>query len=147
MLLLSSMGVYMMLSIMEVDPSWSLKLAKKHCQSSDWIYIDTTPFYAMMRFSGAALGLSLSGFLTMDVFTSPSSSTKMATLLVGLGLGQVANLVHKNIPREPLNNFYVMEFLLNMVYVIIVVKCYQLLFSFNICGNQRLNNKKKSSYS
>ena len=71
----------------------------------------------MPRFSGAALGLSLSGFLTMDVFTSPSSSTKMATLFVGLGLGQVANLVHKNIPREPLNNFYVMEFLLNIIKV------------------------------
>ena len=46
-------------------------------QNSEWIYIDTTPFYAMARFTGAALGLALSGFLTMDVFKSPSTKTKV----------------------------------------------------------------------
>ena len=26
-------------------------------QNKDWIHVDTTPLYAMVRFSGAALGL------------------------------------------------------------------------------------------
>ena len=55
-------------------------LNHKYFQNSDWIYIDTTPFYTMARFTGAALGLAISGFLTMDVFKSPSLRTKVSSL-------------------------------------------------------------------
>jgi len=146
MLFVTSMSVYLGLSWTGHDANWSIQLAQKHCQNPDWIYIDTTPFYGMMRFTGSALGLSISGFLTMDVFTTPSTLTKMTAMVMGLGLGQIAHFVHMNIPREPLYTFYFFEIILNTVYVILVVKCYQLLFSYNICGNQRANSKKKSCY-
>ena len=84
----------------------------------------------------------MSGFLTMDVFSSPSLLTKLTTLVAGLGLGQLAQLVHKNIPREPLHQFYLAEFLLNAFYIIVVVKTFQLLLSSNFCGNQKTNRKK-----
>ena len=32
----------------------SIRLAQKHCKDPSWIYIDTTPFYAMVRFSGGS---------------------------------------------------------------------------------------------
>ena len=144
-LISSSLGVYQTLIRLGHDPNWSLALAERHCRNSNWIWIDTTPFYSMMRFSGAALGLSMSGFLTMDVFTSPSVLTKLSTLAIGLGLGQAAQIVHKNIPRQPLNHFYLYEFLLNAFYVIIVVKTFQILSSYNFCGNQK-TNRKKSQY-
>ena len=78
MLVLSSLALYSGLESLGRDPAWSLRLAQTHCQNTDWIYIDTTPFYAMARFSGSALGLALSGFLTMDVFKSPSPRTKVS---------------------------------------------------------------------
>ena len=34
----------------------SIQLARKHCKDPSWIYIDTTPFYAMVRFSGSWSG-------------------------------------------------------------------------------------------
>ena len=81
----------------------------------------------------------------MDVFSSPRILTKMTSLFVGLGLGQLAHLAHKNIPRQPLNHFYLLEFLLNAFYVIVVVKAFQILSSYNFCGNQK-TNRKKSQY-
>ena len=82
MLLLSSMGVYMMLSIIEVDPSWSLKLAKKHCQSSNRIYIDTTPFYAKVLRSCSwsfSLWLPDHGCIHLSVLFNQVSNTVCAS--------------------------------------------------------------------
>ena len=36
----------------------SIRLAQKHCKDPSWIYIDTTPFYAMVRFSGGSQSTS-----------------------------------------------------------------------------------------
>ena len=48
-LLSSSLGLYVVLLRLGHNPDWSISLAKKHCNNPDWIHIDTTPFYAMMR--------------------------------------------------------------------------------------------------
>ena len=143
MLMVSSLGVYLALDTMGHDPAWSLALAQKHCQNKDWIYIDTTPLYALARFTGSALGLSLSGYLSMDVFNTPSLPTKMSAMMSGVILGQIFHAVHANIPRDPMSQFYVCELILNAAFVITIVKTYQVLFSFNFCGDQ---NKKKVSY-
>ena len=37
------------------ENSRSIQLARKNCDNPSWIYIDTTPFYAMVRFSGGRL--------------------------------------------------------------------------------------------
>eukprot|EP00090_Calanus_glacialis_P002478 TRINITY_DN11863_c0_g1_i2.p1 TRINITY_DN11863_c0_g1~~TRINITY_DN11863_c0_g1_i2.p1 ORF type:complete len:269 (+),score=50.18 TRINITY_DN11863_c0_g1_i2:602-1408(+) len=145
-LISSALGVYMLLLKFGVDPNWSIALAKKNCLKPEWIYVDTTPFYAMMRFSGSAVGLSLSGFLTMEVFSSPKIYTKASAMIIGLGLGQLSNFIHKNLPRENLDHFYLCEFLLNAFYVITVIKMFQMLFANNLCGNQRhFNRSHKSS--
>merc|ERR1712083_1184960 len=125
-LISSALGVYMLLLKFGVDPNWSIALAKKHCLKPEWIYIDTTPFYAIMRFSGSAVGLSLSGFLSMEVFSSPKMVTKFSAMLIGLCLGQLSNLIHKNLPRDNLDRFYLCEFLLNAFFVITVIKTFQL---------------------
>ena len=48
-LLGSSLSLYLLLLRLGLSPDWTISLAKKHCRNPDWIYIDTTPFYAMMR--------------------------------------------------------------------------------------------------
>ena len=45
----SSLAVYVLLLRLGINPDWSISLAKRHCNNPDWIHIDTTPFYAMMR--------------------------------------------------------------------------------------------------
>ena len=50
-LLASSLTVYQLLLTLGHNPDWSISLARKHCNNPDWIHLDTTPFYAMMRSS------------------------------------------------------------------------------------------------
>ena len=140
-LISSALGVYMLLLKFGFDPNWSINLAKKNCENPQWIYIDTTPFYALMRFSGAAVGLSLSGYLSMEIFSTPSTLTRAFTLFVGLILGQLSNIIHKNLPRENLNQFYLCEFLLNAFFIIVVIKVFQLMLYNNLCGSQRQLNR------
>ena len=62
---------------------------------------------------------------------------QIAAGVVGLLLGQLCHRLHGLIPRQPLSSFYLMEAGLNTLYVILVVKAYQLLFYHSFCGNQR----------
>ena len=48
-LLLSSLAVHAALEAGGRDPAWSLALARAHCRDQDWIYVDTTPLYALAR--------------------------------------------------------------------------------------------------
>ena len=98
----------------------------------------------LFRFTGSAAGLAGSGFLTMDVFSSPSPATKAAALVWGVAAGQLCHRVHTLLPRQPMATFYTCEFILNAFYVMFVVKSYQILFSYKFCGNQRTNNRRKS---
>jgi len=144
-LISSALGVYMLLLKFGVDPNWSIALAKKNCEKPEWIYVDTTPFYAMMRFSGSAVGLSLSGFLSMEVFSTPKVYTTGFAMILGLGLGQLSNMIHRNIPRGNLDQFYLCEFLLNAFFVITVIKMFQMILANNLCGNQRHFNRSHKS--
>ena len=48
-LLLSSVAVHAALEAGGRDPGWSLALARAHCRDQHWIYVDTTPLYALAR--------------------------------------------------------------------------------------------------
>ena len=100
--------------------------------------------YPLFRFTGSAAGLAGSGFLTMDVFSSPSPATKAAAVVWGVAAGQLCHRVHALLPRQPMATFYTCEFILNAFFVMFVVKSYQILFSYKFCGNQRTNNRRKS---
>jgi len=125
-LITSSLAVFSALLWAGFDPNWSIRLAQKHCKDPSWIYIDTTPFYAMVRFSGSALGLALSlpPFLPL---LPPSTPRRLAILGVTLGLGQLSSALHRIIPRSDLNHFYLLEFLLNSFSVMTTVRAVQLL--------------------
>ncbi|XP_022787197.1 glucose-6-phosphatase 3-like [Stylophora pistillata] len=50
---------HFILSILVYDPSISVMKAKKWCMKASYIHLDTTPFYALVRDSGATLGLGI----------------------------------------------------------------------------------------
>jgi len=125
-LITSSLAVFSLLLWAGFDPNWSIQLARKHCDNPSWIYIDTTPFYAMVRFSGTALGLALS-LPPFHPLLPPSASRRFAILVVTLGLGQLSSVIHRMIPRSDLNHFYLLEFLLNSFTVMATIRAVQLL--------------------
>ena len=45
----SALLLYLVMLSCGFDPGWSIALATKWCKKAAWIYLDTTPFYAMIR--------------------------------------------------------------------------------------------------
>ena len=62
-LLCFTMMIYKFLSMVVYDPSMTLKKAQKWCADPSYIHLDTTPFYALVRDLGAAMGIGLSYYL------------------------------------------------------------------------------------
>ena len=58
-LLLSGVGIYYCLQMVGLDPEFSVPLAMKYCQERSWVHPDTTPFYSLMRSTGALLGMGV----------------------------------------------------------------------------------------
>ena len=45
----SALLLYAVMLSAGFEPGWSIALATKWCKKASWIYLDTTPFYAMIR--------------------------------------------------------------------------------------------------
>jgi len=128
-ILASAVGTYWFLLLTGRDPAWSISQAFKWCARREYIHVDTTPFYSLTRYSGSAFGLGLG--LTSRYFaqTDRSSFNKfkiLATIALGLGLGQAAELAHAAIPKNIEAVFYSMEFTLNVAlpYAVIALAPY-----------------------
>ena len=64
--LLSGVGIYYGLQIIGLDPEFSVPLAMAYCQERSWVHLDTTPFYSLMRSTGALLGMGAVVLLVGD---------------------------------------------------------------------------------
>ena len=69
MLLLGGVGIYYGLWIIGLDPEFSVPLAMEYCQERSWVHPDTTPFYSLMRSTGALLGMGVVAYLVGDKVT------------------------------------------------------------------------------
>lgn len=63
------MGIYYFLQIIGLDPEFSVPLALEYCQERSWVHPDTTPFYSLMRSTGALLGMGVVAYLVGDKVT------------------------------------------------------------------------------
>ena len=74
--------------------------------------MDTTPLYAMVRYSGSALGLAL---ISTNFENRPRSFPKIAlALLVFISIGLASHWIHQNlISKDDMILFYLYEYNLN----------------------------------
>ena len=89
----------------------------------EWIYVDTTPLYAMVRYSGTALGLASVPSL-MRKNEHHRSILKIALSLICFsGIGYASHWVHQNlISNEDMILFYLYEYILNAFTVFLLLK-------------------------
>jgi glucose-6-phosphatase len=116
-ILASAVGTYWTLLVSGSDPAWSISRAIKWCAKREYIHVDTTPFYSMMRYSGAAFGLGLgltSRFFAQAHKSQMKSRQILATMILGVMAGYAAELTHFIIPKTNESVFYSMEFVLNV---------------------------------
>lgn len=55
-LLLAGVAIFYTLMLFGMDPFWSFYLAKRWCSQSDWVHLNTTLLYALVRDSASLLG-------------------------------------------------------------------------------------------
>lgn len=81
LLVTTTLASYLFLSFLVYDPSISVTKAQKWCIKPSYIHLDTTPFYAMVRDSGATLGLGIS----VGIVSSAVRGGNWRGLRVGVG--------------------------------------------------------------
>ncbi|XP_064470967.1 glucose-6-phosphatase catalytic subunit 1-like [Ornithodoros turicata] len=112
----SALLTYGVLSLMGVDPLWSVNRAVKWCAKQEYIHVDTTPFFSMMRYCsfplGMGLGMTTSAYkkATATPFTWPM---KIAAIALAVGAGKASELV--SFPKSNVYVFYASAFVFNGV--------------------------------
>lgn len=132
----SALGTYAVLKLMGMNPMWSVDRAMKWCAKQEYIHLDTTPFFSMMRYCGFALGMGLG--LSSPLFTHIStvkfsSSMKIASALLAVGVAKLSERIV--LPKSNVYYFYSLAFMVNVIlaYIflavvpLVVYKCWSLL--------------------
>jgi len=122
-----------LLPLLGMDGEWSVRLATQHCARPEWVHLDTSPLFSLMRYTGflAGFGLGLHSS-TNRQFNRIHFNTKMrlATAMVSLTLAKCSELIPKP-PSSQLYMLYAYGFLLSaclaFIYTalspLLVVKC------------------------
>ncbi|CAL1530783.1 unnamed protein product [Lymnaea stagnalis] len=56
-------SIYMLVGVLGYDPLWSVVVATKWCAFREWVHMDTTLFYSIVRDISSLLGLGVAGTL------------------------------------------------------------------------------------
>lgn len=114
----SVMSTYMILRSLGFDPLWSVAKGLRWCAKKEYIHMDTTPFFSMMRYIGFCLGSGLAFDLVSSRQVGNTSSSKRSlvyirqftTALISILFGRF--LLALPVPKTNLNIFYVISFCL-----------------------------------
>jgi hypothetical protein len=113
-----------------LDPGWSVRLAKRYCANAAWVYVDTTPFYALVRYGGASLGLAAvyhhhrrQQQEEQQPAVQPYQRRlgQLIQLTLGLLLGELGVRARAQISRDSLLLFYALQLALSALSVISIV--------------------------
>lgn len=100
-LLFSGVSIYYCLQMVGLDPEFSVPLAMEYCQERSWVHPDTTPFYSLMRSTGALLGMGavalLVGEKMMKIERECSRNVNLKVIRIAFSLVMVALLHSKYI--------------------------------------------------
>lgn len=111
----SALATYGVLRLMGVDPLWSVDRAVKWCVKQEYIHVDTTPFFSMMRYCAFPFGMGLvmtSGFYQRVVkATEFTWSMRVLAAILAVGAGKASEWV--SLPKTNVAVFYASAFLFN----------------------------------
>ncbi|GFR19589.1 glucose-6-phosphatase [Trichonephila clavata] len=121
-MLASALSMYGFLTAIGVDPMWSVGRAIKWCAKREYVHLDTTPFFSMMRYCGFMFGMGF-GFNSSS-FKSLSQSKypmvmRIACAVLSVGACKLSEKV--SLIKSTMFLFYVQAFLLNALLSYIMI--------------------------
>ncbi|GBM68008.1 Glucose-6-phosphatase [Araneus ventricosus] len=126
-MLASALSMYAFLTAIGVDPMWSVGRAIKWCAKPEYVHLDTTPFFSMMRYCGFMFGMGF-GFNSKSFKQNSKSrftlAMKIACAIISVGVCKLSEKVA--LFKINMFLFYVQAFLLNALlsYVMIAAAPY-----------------------
>lgn len=121
---MSAIGLYLFLLSNGMDPLWTIPLALQYCSHSEYVKIDTQPFYLVMRMTGAALGLGLgiaSEQRELVLRSKPTFLRSLITIKGGVFIGKMASVIQANIPTDDYMLYMTLSLGLNTVLPLIII--------------------------
>lgn len=120
----SAIMTYVSLRAIGVDPMWSVDRALKWCVKREYVHLDTTPFFSVMRYVGFFIGMGLgltsswSKSASKVTFTTPM---KIVSAILALGVCKASEYI--KIPMVNLVFFYGAALVINMIlpYVFVAI--------------------------
>lgn len=116
LLLFSALATFVVLRAMGINPMWSVDRAVKWCARQEYIHMDTTPFFSMMRYCGFLLGMGLA--FNSDLYMKlqspagqPSIPARIFTAFLCLIVAKLSEQI--DLPKSNNQIFYGTAFLLN----------------------------------
>ncbi|XP_015927004.2 glucose-6-phosphatase catalytic subunit 1 isoform X2 [Parasteatoda tepidariorum] len=118
----SAAFVYTFLETIGTDPMWTINKAIKWCIDENYIHLDTTPLYSMMRYCGFMLGMGF-GFNSSYFEKNYQLEYTIRKRLLCALLSVASCLLSEEIifHKDSLILYYFQAFLLNMVLAYIIV--------------------------
>ncbi|GIY68891.1 glucose-6-phosphatase 2 [Caerostris darwini] len=123
-MLASALSMYGLLTAVGVDPMWSVGRAIKWCAKPEYVHLDTTPFFSMMRYCGFMFGMGF-GFNSKSFRVNSKSkytmAMRIACAILSVGVCKLSEKV--SLIKINMFFFYVQAFLLNALlsYIMIAV--------------------------
>jgi len=111
----SVLTIFEIYKVAGYDPMWSVEKAIRWCMRREYLSIDTTPFYSLMRNSGTSLGLGLGLSTAMYKQANRSKFTTkmtMSLVLITMMISQIGQFIHASLSPKMMG-WYAAEFLLN----------------------------------
>lgn len=118
----SALATYALLRLSGFDPLWSVDKAMRWCVKKEYIHLDTTPFFSMMRYLGFCLGCGLaydassiiSGNQKQQHSTGSGHQMLLVRRLLGAALAVAFGqfLLALPAPKANLNLFYAISFVI-----------------------------------
>ncbi|CAH1772797.1 unnamed protein product [Owenia fusiformis] len=141
-LLVSSLGVYSLLQQLGVDPAWSISKASRWCARPEWIHLDTTPLFALMRDAGQILGLGIGVCLIKEPILS--SIGKLLCIPITIGLTLTSEQIKVPVVSSTVI-FYTMALYKHTMLPIVVVGVVPRIMSILFSGKVEKETKTKNS--
>lgn len=121
-LLSSALTTYGVLRVLGLNPLWSVDRAMKWCAKQEYIHLDTTPFFSMMRYCGFMLGMGIGLNSTFNKKAEKvpfSSGMKMISALLAVGVAKLSEQV--TLPKYNTTVFYFSAFVANTILPFLMV--------------------------
>lgn len=95
-ILTTAMATYTLLRVLGMNPMWSVDRALKWCAKREYVHLDTTPFFSLVRYVGFFFGMGMALTSNLNKYVSKvnfNTYMKLLCALLAVGLCRASEFI------------------------------------------------------